>query len=396
MMKNCDLKFQDKGFFDQSGQILITVIIILAVMLLLVGALSSNSLFSTRTNKDLYKINIAYNIAEAGINKALKCLNTSSGPCSETGTEPFGQDNGKFTTTVATSTAVDGTIESTGTYYGIIRKIKVDITTTLQSVNIPFNHTIFSTGTTTVGNNSTMTGDTSYTSGNISCGTGVSMTGTAVGAISGCPAGVTSTTIQIAKPDIDIEYWKQQAAFGGTQGATTTSGTSSIGPKEIIGDLTLGNSSTTTIAGVVYVHGALAINNDAVINLDNRFGSATGTVMLSRGKITIGNNVKLLNSTPGGSLLLVSLSQDSPTIYAVDVSNNIAFNKVIMYAPNGTIDIKNNASASNTVRLVGKIINIGNNTSTTTLSSTGMLNNFTAESDTTKWRVKDKTWREIK
>ncbi len=396
-MKNYTSKnFKRQNFFDQNGQILIVVIVILAVMLFLLGVLTSSSLFYNKTKKDLYNITTAFNLAETGINKGLRCLNAGSASCSETDTEPFGANNGKFTTVVATTSSVDGTIESTGTYNDIIRKVKVNITKTLQATNIPFNHTFLAaTGTTTIGNNSIISGDVIHTNGNISCGNNVSITGTAVGTISGC-SGVTSTTTQTALPDIDIEYWKRQAAFGGIQDTTTLSGTNTIGPKEIRGDLTLANNSTTTIAGAIYVHGSITINNGSAINLDSGFGSATGTVILSRGAISINNNVKLLNSTSGGSLLLVTLTQDpASNSVIINADNNISFNKVILYAPNGTIDIKNNTNVNNTVRLVGKTIVIGNNTATTTFSSTNMLNEFTAEADTNKWRIKDKTWREF-
>jgi len=141
-----------------------------------------------------------------------------------------------------------------------------------------------------------------------------------------------------------IDDWKSEAVAGGTfTGDYTIAGSESVslGPIRITGNLDIGISSILTITGLVYVEGDVSASNNAIVQLDESFGSLSG-IIINDGLITIENNAALSGSGEEDSFLMFlstnnSLDTSNP---AIDVSNNA--DAAIFYAPNGLILLHNN------------------------------------------------------
>lgn len=144
--------------------------------------------------------------------------------------------------------------------------------------------------------------------------------------------------------DGQVDQWAAEAEAGGTiVGDYLISGTETLGPKKITGNLTIDGGASLTIDGTIYAEGDITVNNNAIISLSSAYGETSGIIMAD-GQINISNNVQFFGSGTPGSYVLVlttnpSLDELSP---AMDINNNSA--NSIFYASNGVITIANNAS----------------------------------------------------
>ncbi len=104
-------------------------------------------------------------------------------------------------------------------------------------------------------------------------------------------------------PDSDIAQWQTDATAGGTTtpaGGTLTISTPTIlGPRKIVGNLTV--SSTLTIAGTIYVTGN--VNITGTVKLDTSYGATSG-IVIADGYIIIGNGTVFQDSGTAGSYIL--------------------------------------------------------------------------------------------
>lgn len=180
--------------------------------------------------------------------------------------------------------------------------------------------------------------------------------------------------------DAQIAQMETVAAAGGTvtcsPTCTITTGTS-IGPKKYVGDVQIINGSMVTLTGTVWVQGNLLMSNNVVLKLDAGYGTNNGIIiahhpsnLVSSGLITLSNNGDLQGSAnasctgtpkrcsdglnknnncasasecPINSIMAISMNADPAlTQKAIAVSNNLSAG--ILYAPNGLVDISNNAS----------------------------------------------------
>lgn len=159
----------------------------------------------------------------------------------------------------------------------------------------------------------------------------------------------------------EISKWKTDATNGGTTvGNLTISTPTSIGPKKIIGNLTI--NSTLTILDTIYVTGNITING--TVKLNSSYGGASG-IIIADGYIAISNGVVFEDSgTIGSYILLLSDSVCDSSMYgspclgnnAINVSNNS--NISIVNAQKGTVYFSNNASVK---EAVGNKIELKNN-----------------------------------
>ena len=141
-----------------------------------------------------------------------------------------------------------------------------------------------------------------------------------------------------------IDDWKNGAAAGGTFSGDyvlESKESAFLGPIKITGNLVIGNSSVLIITGLIYVEGDISIDNNAILRLDESFGSLSG-VIVNDGKIAIQNGSILQGSGENESFLMFvstnnSLDLDAPTI---EIGNNAE--AAIFYAPNGLILLHNN------------------------------------------------------
>ena len=152
----------------------------------------------------------------------------------------------------------------------------------------------------------------------------------------------------------NIDQWKADAQAGGTiAGSYSITSNTSLGPKEITGDLVMtSNNKTLTITGTIYVHGNIDISNGSAIRCTASYGT-NSCVIVADGWIHTSNNGIFAGSGTTGSfiMLLTTLPCDGSfetgcTHHngAVDVHNNAT--GVIFYAQNGKVNLHNGVNVT--------------------------------------------------
>lgn len=139
-----------------------------------------------------------------------------------------------------------------------------------------------------------------------------------------------------------IQDFRNEAAAGGTVGSQTISGTVSLGPKKIAGDLSIDNGATLIVTGTLWVTGQFQTSNNTAVRLDSGYGANSG-VIVGDGNIDISNNATLLGSGQAGSYIMIIAAKNASGSQVLDVSNNST--GAIFYAPHGRIHFNNNAGA---------------------------------------------------
>jgi hypothetical protein len=151
--------------------------------------------------------------------------------------------------------------------------------------------------------------------------------------------------------DTQIDAWETAALAGGViSGDYTLSGTETLGPRKIDGNLTINNNATLLLTGPLWVAGNIVVSNNALIKVDSSLGN-NGTVLIADkpgsestiGRVTLTNNTALEGNGNSGSNLMI-LSTYSGASTAINLENNGS--SVILYAPNGLISVANNAGAN--------------------------------------------------
>lgn len=189
--------------------------------------------------------------------------------------------------------------------------------------------------------------------------------------------------IPMSISDQNILDWKAEAEAGGIYtGNYTVSGTVSLGPKKITGNLTVSNNANLIVTGTLWVQGNI-ITNEGDVELSSSYGSGDG-IIVADGTVTIGNHSDFTGSgDPDSFIMLLTTSTSSS---AIDLQNNGGAE--ILYAGNGTIYVHNNATAK---ALTGKSIHMGENS--TIDYESGLINaNFT-NGPSGSWGVN--SWREV-
>lgn len=430
---------------DRKGFALVSVTIVTAIVITLALLLLNSALMTRKVGKTLEQDFLAVQIAEAGIDKAIFCLNETTGTdcggsygLSYTGEADVTLGSGSFTTSVSVSGS-SGTITSVGTSPGGRNvTLATSVTTIPSSDDMDFSYALQSgTGGAHLENNSSIEG-TIYSNGDINCqGTTAVINGDAYvakdgGLIDSCtvnfhayadsildsdingdayydadPAGINGSTVLGTSysgqteptpetlPTMDLEFWKNSALSGGTYtGEYHPTDNSTIGPLKIDGDLVFDINVDITLMGPLWVTGNIITNNNISITLDPSYAE-NSTVILAddpeniKGKISLGANVDIFGSGNPVSHILFASSSTSldETDPAIDVENNA--NGAIFYALNGVLRLRNNASAKS---LVGARLWLDQNSIVTYIQSDLSGLNF-SNSPGGSWRVKKGTWR---
>ena len=176
---------------------------------------------------------------------------------------------------------------------------------------------------------------------------------------------------------IQINGWKSEATAGGESGSVTVSGIQSLGPKKIIGDLIINNNATLKIMGTIYVTGQISLGNGATMKLDISYNSLGG-VILTDGKISMGNDSNALGSGQAGSYLL-ALSTNS-AIDAINLNNGVVGS--VFYTSLGTIILNNNVQVK---EITGYRIDLQNNA--IVQYESGLANAFFSSGPGGAWKV---------
>jgi hypothetical protein len=196
-------------------------------------------------------------------------------------------------------------------------------------------------------------------------------------------------------PEFDADFWRSEALKGGVISGDhePVTGTT-LGPKKIEGQLILGNNVVMTMTGPIWATGGVLIDNGATIQLDPSFEERSSLVLgddpdtPEGGVIYVENGAIIAGSGEEGSyILFVSTSTEDP---AIEVRNNAEAG--IFFATQGAVSIWNNASV---VAVAADGASMGDN-AIITYDSTS-LSDFAIQLVDTydPWRFDPGTWREL-
>jgi hypothetical protein len=194
--------------------------------------------------------------------------------------------------------------------------------------------------------------------------------------------------------DGNIVSWQEEAEAGGTTVGNVTlsgTGTTSIGPRKITGNLSVGGSTILNVTGTLWVQGNLTVNGAGRVRLDGSYGSGSGVIIVD-GRVIIAGSSPVTGSGTAGSYIMIVSDSDCPTsstcssANAIDISG--AAGAVILVAQNGTINFSGSASAK---QATGYQIKLSGATTVTYEEGISNLDFSSGPSGT--WGVS--SWREI-
>jgi len=391
------------------GQIILLALVFFAIFLTVAAALTQYVIGYSVSERHLVASAQALLLAEAATDKAVYQMNQDTNYAGEAGTTL-----GAGTITIAVTNIDGATKQITATAYVpnstspvAYKKIQTKVSKNANSVtfhygtqsgqggiifsnNAALQGNLYSNGNVVGSNGAYITGDTfvAGSSGSISSmcigGTGASCTTTTPGAahahsvtnstITGglyCQSGSgnnktcdTSQTdpasADMPVADADITQWKSDAAAGTVINGnySISSGSVTLGPTKINGNLTISGNATVTIANTVWVTGTISFSGTgggSHVKLANTYGSQSG-ILIADGLVSIGNNVTFQDSGTTGSyiMLLTTSTCDENTAAApcssqnaIQISNNASI--IIANAQQGTVSFSNNATVKEVV-----------------------------------------------
>ena len=205
------------------------------------------------------------------------------------------------------------------------------------------------------------------------------------------------TPLNMPLSDANIQQLRDDATAGGTiTGNYTASGTTSIGPKKITGNLTVTNGATLKLTGVIYVVGNVEVSNNGTLKCDASFG-ANSCMFVTDGWIDAGNNANFNGSGTAGSYVLgvsdiEGCNGGSQTAgctvgnSGINLENNLA--GAVFYASKSMVNLSNNAQLK---AVIGYKLNLANNTAIQ--YEQGVANANFSSGPGGGWNVK--SWKEV-
>jgi hypothetical protein len=433
---------------DEQGFALVTTTVIVAILLLSGISLLNYTVSVRKAGKSVQDEFNAIQLAEAGLQKALFCLNETTGTnCGGTyGTSYTGETDvvlgdGTFTT-VLSGTGSIKTITSTGTTpSGATKTIMTEATTEPVTDDPTFGFALQTGGGGVYLENNSTIGGTIYSNGNVTCQTsaaiidGDAYSAASGGTIDACtvnfdayadniinsqitgdayydvdPDGIAGSTVTGTKypgsttpspedlPDINLDFWHAAAEEGGTiNGDYYPADGESLGPKKIVGDLIVGNLIDVTITGPIWVVGDITTGNNSTFTLDSSFGMYSTAILADHpgesaihGKIDITNNTGIYGSGDSKShILFISTNTSTDTASpALRVANNAS--GAVFLATGGLLKLDNLAGAKS---LSAYQLRVSQNASINWVESE-LANAAFANSPGGRWRLVAAAWRE--
>jgi hypothetical protein len=435
---------------SQAGSIIVAAMAVLAVILIMGLTALTYITSSKKTEQGMKQDLIAVQVAEAGIHKAIYCLNADSGEnCGGTfgsgyaGESTVDVNSGYFSTSL-TGDGVNKTVTSVGsTYSGYSQTVSASITTIPPSDEIDFAYALQSgDGGAHLENNAVVHG-TLYTNGDVTCQTAQAIVdgdiyiSLADGMIDSCrvnyhayadnilnsevqgdayykmdPDDIAGSTVTGTKysnsatpdyepmPDINLDFWRESAALGGTiYGDYVPSDGEELGPIKIDGNLIMNNNIDIVVTGPIWVVGDISTGNNCSFTLEPDFGEYSTVILAdhttdpdNHGKVTISNNTAVAGSgNPQSHILFVSTNTSTETDDpALSVSNNSA--GAIFFSTAGTLALENNAGAKS---LAAYRLHISQN-SEVTYAESELADAKFSNSPGARWRLKPGEWRQVK
>lgn len=183
------------------------------------------------------------------------------------------------------------------------------------------------------------------------------------------PGATVATPAPFPISDAQIVEWEATASAGGTTaGPYSVSGSQTLGPRKINGNLTVTNGASLILSGPVWVNGNVTLSNNASLLVSPGTGTS-GAILIAdapsatttSGRVSISNNVIIDgNGSENSFPMIISTNTGSE---AIELSNNAS--GVILYAPYGGIEVSNNTSAN---QITAKSLELENNSTVTYLS----------------------------
>jgi choice-of-anchor A domain-containing protein len=114
----------------------------------------------------------------------------------------------------------------------------------------------------------------------------------------------------------------------GSSGAT-------LGPKKIVGNLSVGSGAALRISGTIWVTGNLTINGGSSVRPDD---SSKSYALVVDGTVTLSGGANIYGGGKGSHILIVSLSSADPAI-----NLNGGANDTVVYVPDGGLYVSGGA-----------------------------------------------------
>lgn len=164
-----------------------------------------------------------------------------------------------------------------------------------------------------------------------------------------------NTALPISEEDLDA--WEASAASGGTISNPCPyiiTGSVTLGSKKINCDLHVSNNGILTLTGPLWVNGTINFSNSAKIKVSPALGAQSVYIIADKTTNRTSNSYVYLSNTtqfigsgdPNSYILMISRNNSAATgggNSAMVISNSVSGN-LLLYAPNGRIDISNSVS----------------------------------------------------
>ncbi|MES3005077.1 MAG: choice-of-anchor R domain-containing protein [Patescibacteria group bacterium] len=145
--------------------------------------------------------------------------------------------------------------------------------------------------------------------------------------------------------EANINDWKAGAESGGVTTGNVTIGWAggSLGPRKIVGNLTVNGGGVLTLNGNLWVTGTVTVSGGGQIRLSSSYGSSSG-VMVADGAVVLSGGGALAGSGQAGSYLMLLSTYDSSCVGSVCSGDPAIIitggaGSVILNAPNGILEI---------------------------------------------------------
>lgn len=414
---------------DEKGQSLVLVTAMIFIFILYTLLLTSQVLRTSKVSRFREVKEIDLWIAEAGVQKALWCFNNfddancgGSSGSNYVGESAVAFDVGSFTTTISDISPSQKALVSVASYRGIKKTITRVIEKGVDAEPISINHSIYSGGGgLNISGNPKVEGNV-LSNGDVSCG-GKDIDGdvTVSGAymIDDCEIMgnakantiidseiegdayyqvINNTTVggisYAGSPDVPfiepvfsdefIAQLKADAAAGTIiVGDYDVDDDLSLGPAQIVGNLTIKKNNSLTITGTIHVQGHITFETNSDLILHEDFGDLSG-ILISDGNITVNSAVSFIGTSVGGIITLLSTSTDDP---AIDYSAGTPSSglEVSICAPYGTVSV---ATGAKLLHACGETVNVANGANIQASGSVTVISYLSDITADTSWKIK--------
>lgn len=188
-----------------------------------------------------------------------------------------------------------------------------------------------------------------------------SISGSTVGGIS-YPGSADQPIVPVDTLAATVADWEASALAGGTissctNGVYTISSNTTLGPVKIACTLSVSNGVTITLLGNVWATGNILLSNNVIVRVDPSLsGNSVALIAdnpadrINSSTITVSNNVSFYGSGSGSSSIVLVSKNNALSIdedgTAINYSNNASGTEVVLFAPEGLVNVSNGGTIS--------------------------------------------------